>query len=598
MKNFCKMLSWLGMFILPSTCVPISAPAQTDSQLKSVLALTGASSAEELDEQELERFQHFASHPLRLNLDSRSKLLSSGLLSRYQVASLEDYRSRNGEILSFSELSLVEGFDTEYVNVLKPFISLKGKDPPGQVPEEAMTVREEALGRISFRGRDFSYGAKYRLAAGEFAALSLAGRTTYQDARQLPPSSWSGSAAFFGRKRPWKVVLGDYNLRFGQGLALWSGLSLSGFSSSSSFYKRSTGLSPSNSWSGTGTHRGVASDFQAGRFAFTAFLSFPGIKDSWEGWKAVPGWLAGVNAGYFGKDGQASFTAFGGSGGEIISADFRYNKKGVDCFGEVVLECLDRSIGAVAGTVVPLGWDWKMSAVFRNYPSSFNSPWSGGVRSWSKASDEKGLALGLERHGFELTADFAMKDEDRSVRQGKAFITCPLQLSDRLVLSLRATERFRPYEEYLRFKTGARAELKWSSAGISARYGEEDGDAWKAAWRLEGMLCRSLAGLSYFELGRKTGFSSAYARCTFFVVDNWDDRIYSYERDVPGSFTVPAYFGRGFSLSALGGGRLSLGKDKRKTLKIHLRVSSVRYPFMKEPKPSRSEARLQLSASF
>jgi hypothetical protein len=30
-----------------------------------------------------------------------------------------------------------------------------------------------------------------------------------------------------------------------------------------------------------------------------------------------------------------------------------------------------------------------------------------------------------------------------------------------------------------------------------------------------------------------------------FAVDNWDDRIYVYERDAPGSFNVPAFYGRG-----------------------------------------------------
>ncbi len=598
MKTLLGILPYLITAILPFACVPIPVPAQTDSQMMSVMALVGASSAEELDEQEMERFVHFLNHPLEINLESHAKLLSSGLLSRYQVASLEDYRLHNGEVLSFSELALIEGFSQEYVNALKPFLSLKGKEPPGQAGQEDHTVRQDILGRLSQRGKDLSYGLKYRLSSADAAEVSLAGRTSYQDNARWPPSSWSGCAAFFGRRKPWKVVLGDYNLRFAQGLALWSGLSLSGFSSSSSFYKRATGLSPSYSWSGVGTHRGVASDFQAGRFVFTEFLSFPGLKDRMEGRKSVPGWLAGANAGYFGREGQVSVTVYGGSSGGLLSADFRYNRKGADYFGEVVVLCPEWGLGTVAGAIVPICPDWKLSGVFRNYPSSFSSPYSGGVRSWSKTSDETGIALGLERHGFEFTVDLAAKQEDHTVRQGKLFFTCPVQVSDRTIVLLRATERFRPYEEYLRFKTGTRVELKWSSAGISARYGESDGDAWRAGWRIEGMLCRSLAGLSYLEFGRKAGDFSAWVRGTLFMVDNWDDRIYSYERDVPGGFTVPAYYGRGFSVTALGGGRFRFGKDKRKTLKIHLRVSSIRYPLMKEPKPSRNEARIQLTASL
>ena len=150
------------------------------------------------------------------------------------------------------------------------------------------------------------------------------------------------------------------------------------------------------------------------------------------------------------------------------------------------------------------------------------------------------------------------------------------------MLSLRFTERYRPYEVYLVYRTGLRMDLDWASAGLSARYGESDSATWKARLRLEGLLCKSLAGLTYLEVGRKTEKLSAYLRGTLFLVDNWDDRIYSYERDAPGSFTVPAYYGRGVAFSAVGGYKFR--PWKRKTLKLYLRVSS---------KSAVREARLQ-----
>ena len=41
------------------------------------------------------------------------------------------------------------------------------------------------------------------------------------------------------------------------------------------------------------------------------------------------------------------------------------------------------------------------------------------------------------------------------------------------------------------------------------------------------------------------------ARLTLFAVEDWDSRIYSYEGDVPGAFSVPAYYGKGAGLYAL-----------------------------------------------
>ena len=60
--------------------------------LGAMLALSGAGSPEELSEYEAERFAHYAEHPIQLNRSSRSRMLSCGLFSAYQVAALEEYR--------------------------------------------------------------------------------------------------------------------------------------------------------------------------------------------------------------------------------------------------------------------------------------------------------------------------------------------------------------------------------------------------------------------------------------------------------------------------------------------------------------------------
>jgi hypothetical protein len=54
------------------------------------------------------------------------------------------------------------------------------------------------------------------------------------------------------------------------------------------------------------------------------------------------------------------------------------------------------------------------------------------------------------------------------------------------------------------------------------------------------------------EGGRKNETSAIYLRVTGFSVSAWDARIYCYERDAPGTFSVPAYNGRGLAFSAVG----------------------------------------------
>ena len=108
---------------------------------QAVLYLTGASDLESVPENEAERFRDLAERPLAINLASRSRLLSSGLFSAYQVATLIDYRNRSGDILSFRELSLVDGFSEEAVEALSFFISLESYNLPGQRPDHKTELR-------------------------------------------------------------------------------------------------------------------------------------------------------------------------------------------------------------------------------------------------------------------------------------------------------------------------------------------------------------------------------------------------------------------------------------------------------------------------
>ncbi|MCQ2156600.1 MAG: hypothetical protein MJY57_05335, partial [Bacteroidales bacterium] len=78
---------------------------------RAVLRITGAADVSEIPVNDLENFQDLFRRPLRLNEASRGKLLASGLFSSYQVESLLDWRSRHGDILSATELSVVDGFN-------------------------------------------------------------------------------------------------------------------------------------------------------------------------------------------------------------------------------------------------------------------------------------------------------------------------------------------------------------------------------------------------------------------------------------------------------------------------------------------------------
>ena len=77
-----------------------------------------------------------------------------------------------------------------------------------------------------------------------------------------------------------------------------------------------------------------------------------------------------------------------------------------------------------------------------------------------------------------------------------------------------------------------------------------------------------------------------------FRIDDWDDRIYVYERDAPGAFNIPAYYGRGLW------GALNVGWRCTRSIRLYGRVALTSYPFMKSKKSGRAELKLQVMSEF
>ncbi|MBP5539645.1 MAG: four helix bundle protein, partial [Bacteroidales bacterium] len=75
---------------------------------EAALMLLGVSQWEELDEEVAERLEDLLAHPLPLNTASLTAMQESGLLSFYQCAVIEEWRARNGDILSFEELAVFQ----------------------------------------------------------------------------------------------------------------------------------------------------------------------------------------------------------------------------------------------------------------------------------------------------------------------------------------------------------------------------------------------------------------------------------------------------------------------------------------------------------
>lgn len=538
---------------------------------KSVLKLTGAGEMEELEESVVEMFEALKRHPISLNGCGRGRLLSCGLFSRYQVASFLDYRQRCGDVMSLTELAAVDGFGEEFVAALKEFVILEGS--PGRKRSGlAQSLTLKASARVNEKQVPACGGVKYHGELGDCLEVNWCDRNTYSE-----PDFGAGTfnAAVYGKRWLGKVIAGDYCARFGQGLLMWTGFSLSGVSSPGSLWRNGTGLTPSHSFSVQ--CRGLAADFNFGRWCTSAAFDTGG------------GILRGIcNINRTGNVWQAGMTGIVESGRKAASFDWRLGFRNATVFGETALEKREGgggvssvAVACVFGALWTPSYGTIVSASARAYPGSFSGATSGSLRSSTRVSDENGISMGFQNRWMTATADAVRHPSDNTRRASILVHLKPGFKVGEVMLepSFRAVWRNNVAAD----GTGRqRYDLRVDMGAEAGRF--------SLSARLNSVHCRDWSSMVYMEAGWK-GAITLWVRGGAFRVDEWDDRIYVYERDAPGNFNVPVCYGRGWNASAVAG--IKIGRCHS----IWLRASAVEYPRM-DGKDGKWEVKLQYTLSL
>lgn len=523
---------------LTATLLAISAYSYAQQP---IAVLSGVPDIEDLDETVMERFQFYSSHPLKINTASRSRLSSSGLFTDYQVTALLKEREHSGDILSYTELESIGGFGKETVEALKPFISLASVAAPGH-----QSTDRQFNGDVILSGR-------MKTEQDKGTGWTFTGKLRFEsEGRWSVAAAWRDrlSACASGRLGRTTVLAGDFNARFGQGLVLWSGFSLSGVASPAAVMRRGSGSAPAWTFSPQSALRGVSACREWSHSSLSVMVAG---RDGTI--------LPAANYTYYGRQRQLGMTLTG----KAVSMDFRRSIGHTDLFGEIAYEYNGNGItlhwpqeevpkggttgnkgsaATVAGAVMNIDYDVKVSALARWYPSDYTGTFSGAVRSAAKVSDETGVTIGTQIHRFSLTADGAFHPS-KGTHRFKAVASQTFKFGEHWSLVARTSERYKPSDP-LPCRTDIRTDLKRESG------------PWALQWRANALFCRNMAWLTYIEAGYRKDLAGIYGRATAFNVKNWDDRIYCYERDTPGSFNVPAYYGKGYALSLTGSYRKML----------------------------------------
>ena len=419
--------------------------------------------------------------PLNLNVASREELRALLLLSETQVTSLLKHRQETGLLLSLYELQAVPGWDIRTIYRVLPFVTVQADDPNRargplwqRIKNEennALFVRYERVlqqrrgyaptdtfqGRPTQRylGSPDKLLMRYRVSHAHdfslgFAAEKDAGEAYTWRPRQGQYGPDFLSAHFFlqERSRLKALALGDYQLQFGQGLLLSSGLAVGkGAETITTLRRSSVGVRPYSALLENTFFRGAAATYQlTPRWEATVFASHKrvdanlqqrtdslarydefGSSLQYTGFHrttseladrhALQESVAGGNLGYLSHDGNLAlgFTAvgthygtpllkraepynrfeFSGQNNLALGAHYSYVWRNLLLFGETA-RTTGGGLGTLNGLLASLGPRVDAAVLLRHYDVNFHTIYGNALSENSRNINESGLYLGLK----------------------------------------------------------------------------------------------------------------------------------------------------------------------------------------------------------
>lgn len=257
--------------------------------------------AEDGFEELLQEYLLLQENPININSEEVVRLEELGLLNTFQTASIRNYLRQYGDMLFAGELRMLEDFDEHTLAVIAPIIyfgrSEHEKEREKLTPKKMVTQGKHQL-TLNYAQKlpdseessdylgnplklqvkyTYNYKSRFRVGfvmekdAGEPLYYDFIGFHLYASDLQLTQNrKLQDSRKLLVVK---DLAIGDYQLSFGQGLTLWSGMSLGKAAGGSSVIKRAAGVKSKASASEGKFFRGAATTLRFNDFHATVFYS-------------------------------------------------------------------------------------------------------------------------------------------------------------------------------------------------------------------------------------------------------------------------------------------------------------------------------------
>jgi len=566
-----------------------------------------------------EEFSQLAANPVKINYASFEKLTRIRLLSDFQIQSLFNYIQKNGFVLSTYELQFVYGFDLQSTERAIP-ADLNKKLASGKHQVFMRSIRKfdkesdnppntnSILGNPTKLYLRYDYRYKRKIRWG-FTAEKDAGEEFFKGINKNGFDFYSAHLQLnnFGFVK--NLSIGDYHLRFGQGLVLWSGFSYGKTSMPLDIKKRAAGITGYRSTDENLFFRGIATTLTHKNIDLSFFYSGNRIDGNiteydstlnkaitvsslqTSGDHSLAGLASDKDAVFeqvFGSNLTMNFNKlktgltfahtwldtelipperyynqfyFRGKQLTHLSADYQLLINRINLYGEAAY-CFGRGWAILNGALFNLSSEFSLGMIYRNFDKEYFSFFGNAFSENSGIRNEEGFYLGAEISplaNWKVSAYF----DAYKFPWLRYLVTSPSSGADYMIkIDYHPSSQI---EMYWKIKGESNvADINEDLPGITD---QEPINRLNLRYHLSYTTSSKLAFRNRIEIARKkTGDISPEwgyilyqdilftfrqlpvdikARYAIFDTDSYNTRIYTYENDVLYSFSIPALYSKG-----------------------------------------------------
>lgn len=579
-------------------------------------------------DQVTERLLYYYQYKIDLNVTEGEELKELPFLFALQIENLLEHRNKAGPFLSIYELQAIDGFNAQDIERLllfatispaKAFVGIKPKEwlkvgthdlmlrYARMMPTSEGYLRTAEGGKSRYLGNPDRYFVRYRYNLPKHMQLSInmkkdAGEQFFKGAQKNGFDSYSVSLHFPKLGKVENLVLGDFSLRFGQGLSLWTGLGFGKGSLIQNAARQGVGVRPYTSSGETLFFRGIAGTIKLNSLKVSPFVSYRKLDATLDkdagvfsalgtsghhrtatenaNRKSVSQFVYGVDVKYqlnklnvganfyqthfnnFLIPANRLYNQFNFTGDRMENASiyYDYTYRGTYAFGEIAHR-LEGGWGSINGLISSIAHDFSVILLHRSYQKDYFSFYNQAFAESSDAKNENGFYSGLNwapsrKISWTVYADYFkfpwLKFRVDAPSQGYDLFSF-LKYSPNRKTEFNFRYRFRKKQEnsILESPVNILADIGKHQIRTEAKY------IWGGKFSFRNRLefsfyekeyqSKEKGILFYQDVLYKPMMSkwSGNMRFAIFNTDSYNSRIYAFENSVLYGYSLPAYSNKG-----------------------------------------------------